>query len=189
MRRSASSAPFRHAAHGLALRDLLPSAQFVEQLRVASVPACGLFLGMGFAGAALDGLIVQQLLGWHPLSPEPEAAGRASSLYFVATLAVLLFGLDLLFRLPPQVRQRSRRVIAGWGLLGVGLFVLLVGLGDHHLAAVRHLLPDSANVVLWDLAYLGLGLAFLSAGAFVLNRRRAGPFGRASRRRPRSVRG
>ena len=181
MRRSASSAPFRHTAHGLARRDWAPSAQFVEQLRAASVPACGLFLGMGFAGAVLDGLIVQQLLGWHPLSAEPEAAGRrATSLYFVATLAVLLFGLDLLFRLPPQVRQRSRRVTAGWGLLGAGLFVLLVGLGDHHLAAVRHLLPDSANVVLWDLAYLALGVAFLSAGALVLNRRRSRAFWLAS---------
>lgn len=189
MRRSASSAPFRHAAHGPALRGWTPSAQFLGQLRAASAPACGLFLGMGFAGAVLDGVFMQQILGWHPLSAEPEAAGRAASLYFIATLGVLLFGLDLLFRLPAQVRQRSRRAIAGWGLLGIGLFVLLVGLGDHHVAAVRHLQPDAANVVLWDLAYLGLGLAFLLAGAIVLNWRRSRFSGSPGSLRRGSIRG
>ena len=172
MQRSVPSAQSQGEAPRAGVRLLAPSPDLVRQLQAASVPAAGLFMGMGVAGALLDGLLIQQLLGWHPLTPDPEAAREAASLFFVATLATLLVGLDLLFRLPAQARRKARRDIVGWTLLGVGLFELLVGLGDHHLAAVRHLRPDAANVVLWDLAYLGLGLAFLLAGAVVLNRRR-----------------
>jgi uncharacterized membrane protein len=175
MQRSVGSAQGRAPAHRPEARPWAPSPELVRQLRAASVPAAGLFTGMGLAGAVLDGLLIQQLLGWHPLTPDldPNGAREAASLFFVATLATLLVGLDLLFRLPAEARRRSRRDIVGWTLLGVGLFELLVGLGDHHLAAVRHLRPDVANVALWDLAYLGVGLAFLLAGALVLNRRRA----------------
>lgn len=170
MQRSVSSGQIEQ--RDAAERPWAPSANLVRQLRAASVPAAGLFTGMGLAGAVLDGLLIQQLLGWHPLSPDPESAREAASLFFVATLATLLVGLDLLFRIPAPTRRHARREIFGWTLLGMGLFELLVGLGDHHLAAVRHLRPDVASVALWDLAYLGLGLAFVLAGACLLNRRR-----------------
>ena len=144
-----------------------------RRLRLAAVPAAGLFLGMGLAGAVLDGLLLQGLLGWHPLSTDPQAGSAATSLFFVATLVTLLVGLDLLRRLPAQVRRQGRRPLLGWGLLGAGLFGLLVGIGDHHLAGLRHLRPEAAAVLAWDLAYLAGALTLLAAGAFVLRRGRA----------------
>lgn len=173
MQRSVSPQADAQADERLAPSLWAPSPQLVRRLRTAAVPFAGLFVGMGLAGAVLDGLIVQQALGWHPLTADPEAAGAAASLYFVATLTTLLLGLDVLFRLSPEQRRRSRRELVGWALLGAGLFMLLVGLGDHHLAAVRHVRPDAANVLLWDLAYLGVGLALAVAGAALLRRRGA----------------
>jgi uncharacterized membrane protein len=174
MQRSVSSVHVSRAAATHATSPgWTPSETLVRQLRTTMAPAAGLFMGMGLAGALLDGVLLQQFLGWHPLSPHPEAARQAASLYFVATLATLLVGLDLLFRIPAGVRRVARRRIGGWTLLGAGLFELLVGLGDHHLAAVRHLRPDAASVVLWDVAYLGVGLALVLLGALVLNRGRA----------------
>ena len=173
MQRSVSSAQIGEHATARSERAWAPSSNLVRQLRAASVPAAGLFTGMGVAGAVLDGLLIQQLLGWHPLTPDPESAREAASLFFVATLATLLVGLDLLFRIPAQTRRRVRGDIVGWMLLGVGLFQLLVGLGDHHLAAVRHLRPEASSVALWDLAYLAVGLGFMLAGAYLLHRRRA----------------
>jgi uncharacterized membrane protein len=172
MQHSISSLPGERAAR-TAGRSWAPSPELVRQLRAASLPAAGLFTGMGIAGAVLDGLLIQQLVGWHPLTPEPEGARAAASLFFVATLATLLVGLDLLFRIPAEARRKRRRDIVGWTLLGVGLFELMVGLGDHHIAAVRHFRPHASGVALWDLAYLALGLAFLLGGALLLNRRRA----------------
>lgn len=150
-------------------RRWAPSPALAKQLRAAAAPAAGLFIGLGLSGAILDGLLIQQGLGWHPLTPD-GADPRAASLFFVATLATLLVGFDLLFRLPPEARRRRRREIAGWILLGAGLFELLVGLGDHHIAAVRHVRPDAVNVAIWDLAYLGLGLALVLAGARLVRR-------------------
>lgn len=146
------------------------SADRAGRMGAVGAPAAGLLVGLGLAGAALDGLLIQQVLGWHPLTADRAALGHATSLYFAATLAILLAGLDLLFRIPAPIRRRSRRTIAGWTLLGVGLFELLVGAGDHHLAAVRHLRPGAAYEALWDLAYLGLGLAFVLAGTRLLRR-------------------
>jgi uncharacterized membrane protein len=167
-----SSLPDRDDARSTR-RSWAPSPELARQLRAASLPTAALFTGMGIAGAVLDGLLIQQLLGWHPLTPEPEGARAAASLFFVATLATLLVGLDLLFRIPAETRRKKWRDIAGWALLGVGLFELMVGLGDHHIVAVRHLRPHASSVALWDLAYLALGLAFLLAGALLLRRRRA----------------
>jgi len=155
-----SSAPSKERAEGWAPpAALAPSRQFVKQLRAAAAPCAGLFLGLGLAGALLDGILLQQGLGWHPISTHSADAHQATSLFFVATLATLLVGLDLLFRLPAEVRRRGRREIAGWTFIGAGLFELLVGLGDHHLFALRHVRPDVANVALWDLAYLGAGVS------------------------------
>jgi uncharacterized membrane protein len=161
-------------------RPWAPSAQLVQQLRAAAPPCAGLFVGLGLAGAALDGLLLQQGLGWHPLTEPGDEAHQATSLFFVATLAMLLLGLDLLFRLPAELRRRSRREIAGWILVGGGLFQLLVGLGDHHILALRHVRPDVANVAAWDLAYLGVGFALCAAGAALL-RWRSGQLSRPAR--------
>jgi len=162
------------------LRALAPSRQLVVQLRAAAAPCAGLFLGLGLAGAVLDGILLQQGLGWHPVSAQGEDAHQATNLFFVATLATLLVGLDLLFRLPAAVRRNGRREIAGWTLIGAGLFELLVGLGDHHLLALRHVRPDVANVALWDIAYLAVGLWLCGAGVLLL-RWRGGQLSRPAR--------
>lgn len=162
--RGRSEAPAR-------IRALAPSRHLVDQLRAAALPCAGLFLGLGFAGAVLDGILLQQGLGWHPVASQPNEAQEATSLFFVATLAILLLGLDLLFRLPAEARRQGRREIAGWTLIGAGLFELLVGLGDHHLLALRHVRPDVANVALWDIAYLAVGLSLCAGGAVLLRRR------------------
>lgn len=148
--------------------DWKASPAFTRRLRLAALPASGLLIGLGLSGALIDGLLLQELLGWHPLSTDPETERRAASLFYVTTLAILLIGLDLLFRLRPATRRARRREIAAWILLGAGLFALLVGLGDHHLAAARHVRPDAANVLLWDLAYLAVGLGLTATGAALL---------------------
>lgn len=175
-----SSSPHERAEPSMRVKALAPSRYLVNQLRAAATPCAGLFLGLGLAGAALDGMLLQQGLGWHPVATQPQAAYEATSLFFVATLATLLVGLDLLFRLPAEVRRSRKREIAGWSLIGAGLFELLVGLGDHHLLALRHVRPDVANVVFWDIAYLAVGLVLCAVGAALL-RRRGGQLSRPAR--------
>ena len=73
----------------------------------------------------------------------------------------------------------------GYWVRGAHYFLYVDDLGRVQEESVRL----AANVLLWDLAYLGLGLAFLLAGAVVLKWRRSRPFRLAGNLRRRSVGG
>lgn len=131
----------------------------------------GIVLGLGLGGFA-DGILLHQVLRWHHLfssAPDPAVRGDldlnllADGLFHVATWALTLFGVFLLWRAWHLVdRAGSGRVLAGSMLAGWGVFNLVEGIVDHHLLGIHHVHPSGALV--WDLAFLASGALLLAVG-------------------------
>jgi len=156
------------------------------------VVIAGVALGLGFGGF-FDGIVFHQLLQWHHLLSDhsnPAIAGNlrlnvfADGLFHVLAYLATGIGVALLVRAArrPDAVVTSRlfggSLIAGWGL-----FNLLEGLINHQLLGVHHVNPAGPGpTLLWDLAFLAWGAAFLLGGALIVSRSPAA--GTASSGRP-----
>ena len=144
------------------------------------VVAAGVALGLGFGGF-FDGIVFHQLLQWHHLlshHSNPAIAGDlrlnvfADGLFHVLAYLATAIGLALLVR-----AARRPDAVVTWRLLGGalitgwGLFNLLEGLINHQLLGIHHVNPAGPGpTLLWDLAFLAWGAAFLLGGALIVSR-------------------
>jgi len=157
----------------------------------------GVVLGLGLMGF-LDGILFHQVLQWHHMLSTVDDPAIANDmalntfwdgLFHMATYALTVAGLFLLWRAwrRPDV-PRSGHTLVGALLVGAGAFNLVEGLVNHHLLGIHRVHPGAAAPLVWDLAYLALGLLLAAAGWMVLRgaaaagdaRARAG-HGRAAR--------
>lgn len=143
----------------------------------------GVLLGLGLGGF-VDGIVLHQILQWHHMLtsegsyPKTTVAGLeantlADGLFHASTWILAAVGVWLLWR---AARTHGGvgpgRVLAGWMLVGWGMFNLVEGLVDHQILGIHHVRPGE-NELAWDLGFLALGAALLTGG-WLLARNREG---------------
>lgn len=134
----------------------------------------GLLLGLGL-GAFVDGIVLHQVLQWHHMltarRPATTVAGLelntlADGLFHVGAFTLTVLGIAALWswrRSAPPAAPPASRELAGWVLVGWGLFNLVEGLVDHHLLGVHHV-REGPDALAWDLAFLALSAALVTGG-------------------------
>jgi uncharacterized membrane protein len=154
----------------------------------------GLFMGVGLGGF-VDGIVLHQILQWHHMltSTDRDRIGVRTypastvrglevntlwdGLFHATAWIFVAVGLALLWRGRPEGRASgSGRGLLGLLLAGWGLFNLVEGIIDHHLLGIHHV-RSGDNQLLFDLAFLALGVLLL-AGGRALYRRFSGVAGR-----------
>ena len=144
-------------------------------------PLPQILLGVGLGGFA-DGILLHQILQWHHMlsstdeHPVTSVAGLetntlADGLFHLATWIAVAVATALLVRawrrgqLAPPWKRHVGLLLIGWGI-----FNLVEGTVDHLLLGIHHV-RDGENETAWDLAFLGLALLQLAAGALLTRER------------------
>lgn len=123
--------------------------------------------------AAVDEIVFHQVLHWHHFydRSSSDAALVSDGLLHAAELVVIVAG--FLYFAELKRRRELESGYAGAGLLlGLGAFQLWDGLIDHKLLDLRQV-RYGVDLLPYDLAWNGFGLALLIAGAIVLRAARA----------------
>lgn len=136
--------------------------------------APGILLGIGLGGF-VDGIVLHQILQWHHMLtsegsyPKTTVAGLETNtlwdgIFHASTWIAVFAGLWLLWKRATNWRwAMSGRALAGWMLVGWGLFNLVEGVVDHHLLTIHHV-REGANQTAWDLAFLAFGALLVVVG-------------------------
>lgn len=132
----------------------------------------GIILGLG-QGGFFDGIVFHQLLQWHHMFSDVttdatinglELNTVGDGLFHLLDWILTLIGIFLLWRAGTQRETSwSGRIFLGAILIGAGMFNLVEGMIDHHLLGIHHLKPGT-NQLLWDLGFLGSGVALAVVG-------------------------
>lgn len=146
--------------------------------------AAGTTLGIGLGGFA-DGIVFHQLLQIHNMLSAKFPTTGVELERLVVNLEINMFwdglfhtftwimtaaGVGLLWgavRRPDAIL--SNRMLLGSILLGWGVFNLVEGIIDHHVLHVHHVV-ETANHLVWDLAFLGSGLLLILIGCVLIGR-------------------
>jgi uncharacterized membrane protein len=119
---------------------------------------------VGLAGL-VDVVVFHQLLGWHHFyDRSTQAVGLASDgLLDLALLIALVVGLVGLVETAGPVERWGR---GGWGgiLAGFGGFNLFDGVVDHKLLRLHQIRPGVADLLVYDVAWIGLSVLILAVG-------------------------
>jgi uncharacterized membrane protein len=132
--------------------------------------APGIVLGIGLGGF-VDGIVLHQILQWHHMLtsegsyPATTVAGLETNtlwdgLFHASTWVAVVAGVVLLSRRSGAITGRA---LAGWMLVGWGLFNLVEGVVDHHLLGIHHV-RTGGNESAWDLAFLAFGVLLVVTG-------------------------
>jgi len=158
-----------------------PVSSKVESPNTRPLLLAGLILGLG-QGGFFDGIVFHQLLQWHhmfsSLETDQTLAGielntLGDGLFHLADWLFTLFGIFLLWRAGRNAKEFwSGRFFCGALLIGVGAFNLVEGLIDHQILGIHHLRPGP-NEFLWDMGFLGSGVAIASIGLMLLTSARS----------------
>jgi uncharacterized membrane protein len=135
----------------------------------------GVLLGIGLGGF-VDGILFHQILQWHhmltdrgfpPTTVENlEDNTLADGLFHGLTWVAVAAGIWLLWRRNREGWSwaESGRALAGWMLVGWGLFNLVEGVVDHHILTIHHVRDDVSDPLPWDLGFLGFGALLVLIG-------------------------
>jgi len=126
-------------------------------------------LGLGFMGA-MDGIIFHQLLQWHSVIMQTDRPGQIVSdgiFHFGVTIALVIGGILLWLAGRPSDITRGVRILVGSFLTGAGTFNLVEGVVNHHLLKIHRVKPGDPNALMYDLAFLALGLLLVIIGELV----------------------
>jgi len=141
---------------------------------VRPITAPAVMLGVGLGGL-FDGIVLHQILQWHHMLTSqgdiPAATVRGlevntlwDGLFHATTYVFIVVGLFLLWdRARAGGVEWSWKGLLGWMLVGWGLFNLVEGLIDHHILQIHHV-RTGPNELMWDLAFLALGVVLLVSG-------------------------
>lgn len=129
----------------------------------------GLILGLGILGA-IDGIVFHQLLQWHHviLSPNLQLEIMSDGLFTALFSALLVWGGVKIFQ---DARKKqlgsSWKIFFGGIFIGGGLFNLVEGIINHHILQIHRVRPLAENPLLYDLAFLAIGLLFVVIGLLI----------------------
>jgi uncharacterized membrane protein len=141
--------------------------------------SAGILFGVGLGGF-FDGIVFHQVLQWHHMVTSAgypantvanlELNTLLDGLFHAATYVCIAAGLVILWRKANRQRARwSGKVLAGYLLVGFGLFNLVEGIVDHHLLGLHHVneTVPAAQWIYWDVGFLAWGAAMLAAGWYL----------------------
>jgi uncharacterized membrane protein len=146
---------------------------------ISRARAPGILLGVGLGGF-VDGIVFHQILQWHHMLtsegsyPPTTVAGLETNtlwdgLFHALAWVAVAAGIYVLWRRNRAGRRPvSGRALAGWMLVGWGLFNLVEGVVDHHVLGIHHI-REGENEAGWDVAFLAFG-ALLVIGGWLLVR-------------------
>ncbi len=148
---------------------------------VSGSPAAGwrlaraaILLGIGLGGF-VDGIVLHQILQWHHMISSTttgaaetivglEANTLADGLFHAATWSLTVIGLWLLWRETSRGRVPTGREFLGWVILGWGAFNIVDEVLFHALLDLHHI-READSELLYDMVFLGIGLAQVAVGA------------------------
>lgn len=158
--------------------------------------AAATLLGIGMGGF-VDGILFHQLLQLHNMLSAPGYYPKTvddpqqlvvnlevnmfwDGLFHVFTWGMTLAGIVALWRAGqrPEVPWFTRSMVGGLAL-GWGLFNLVEGLINHHILHIHHV-TETANHLIWDLAFLASGLALMGVGLAAIHSGRHDTAGRGA---------
>ncbi len=133
----------------------------------------GVVLGIGMGGF-VDGILFHQILQLHNMLSNRIVRNTLlneqinmfwDGLFHAFTWCSVALGILLLWR---AVRRANAATLSGNALfgamlLGWGLFNLIEGLIDHEILQLHHVVQNG-NHLLWDTAFLALGVVLILAG-------------------------
>jgi uncharacterized membrane protein len=94
----------------------------------------------------------------------------ADGLFHAADYGMTIAGVALLWRAhQADELPRSSQPFIGLILLGAGLFNTVEGMIDHEILGIHHV-HSGAHYMLWDLAFLGVGVALMIVGYQMIDR-------------------
>jgi len=147
--------------------------------------AAAALLGIGMGGF-VDGIVFHQLLQLHNMLSAPGYYPKTGvppeklvvnmqinmfwdGLFHTLTWIMTASGLALLWRCGQRSDVPwSTPTLLGGLSLGWGLFNLVEGIIDHHILHIHHVV-ESENHLIWDLAFLGSGVALIILGLTLIN--------------------
>ena len=138
-----------------------------------------LLLGIGLGGL-VDGIVLHQILQWHHMLtsqgsyPATTLEGLEMNtlwdgLFHAATYTILITGMILLWaRARASSLEKSSRLLAGWILIGWGMFNLVEGIVDHHILQIHHV-RSGPDELAWDLGFLAFGASLVLVGRLLVH--------------------
>jgi uncharacterized membrane protein len=147
--------------------------------------AAATLLGIGMGGF-VDGILFHQLLQFHNMlsapgyypktgvSPEKLVENMEinmfwDGLFHSLTWIMTASGLALLWHCGKRSDVPwSTPTLLGGLSFGWGLFNLVEGIIDHHILHIHHVV-ETENHLIWDLAFLGSGVALIILGLSLIN--------------------
>jgi uncharacterized membrane protein len=132
----------------------------------------GVLTGIGLAGT-LDEVVLHQLLGWHHFYDRstPTAGLVSDGLFHLFSTTLLVIGVIQLVERRRTSPDPPRLALAGI-LLGAGGFNLYYGTIQHKLLALHQVRANAPNNLPYDLAFLAIAAAVLTAGVVLFRRTR-----------------
>lgn len=130
----------------------------------------GLILGVGIV-STLDEVILHQLLQWHNFYVHTHSFGRTLSdgLFHLWGSGLLVLGAYRLWRDRDNLRRAGARIIGAGVLLGMGGFNLWDGVVHHKLLRIHPVREGVANILPYDLGFIGIALLLLGLGWALLS--------------------
>lgn len=113
-------------------------------------------------GGFFDGILLHQILQWHHLLSDVEAAAvrdlrvqlLADGLFHLLMYLIAALALWQLWRHRIALQRRAAAIALGGGvLLGFGLWHVLDAILSHWLTGIHRVKGDAAEPLLWDLAW------------------------------------
>ncbi|WP_245917872.1 DUF2243 domain-containing protein [Alteribacillus bidgolensis] len=126
-------------------------------------------MGFGTLGA-LDGVIFHQLLQWHSVVMETSRQGQIISdglFHLAVTITLIAGGIVLWLGGKPTDISKGIRLLAGFFLIGGGIFNVVEGLINHHLLQIHRVKPGDPNALMYDVAFLACGIFLILIGYII----------------------
>ena len=149
----------------------------------------GFLLGFSLGGF-FDGILLHQVLQWHHLLSNVQAAALqdiraqmlADGLFHVLMYFIAAWAIYLLWKARAgHAEPGAGRTLVGRALIGFGAWHIVDGVFSHWITGIHRIRVDSPDPLFWDLLWFSLfGVAPLVIGWLVERRRGHGDGGRAT---------
>ncbi len=136
----------------------------------------GILLGLG-QGGFFDGIVFHQLLQWHHMFSNIESTQTIAGLELNTIGDGLFHVFDWLMTIAGIIAlwlavkrddvTLSTSTLIGSFAIGAGLFNVVEGILSHHILQIHHVKPGSYQL-LWDLAFIGVGILAIAIGWLIL---------------------